>query len=67
MMHTFPELTFGGVLIAPFVLYSAAALVIYLLLRPFLYLINFAHLFSNPPMAQLCVYVLILTTLVVFF
>lgn len=66
MTQTFPELTIGGVLMAPFVLYAAAALVIYLVLRPFLYLISFDQLFSNPPVAQLSLYVLILALLVVF-
>jgi hypothetical protein len=42
------------------------ALVIYLVLRPFLYLTHFDNLFSNPPVAQLSVYVLILASLVVF-
>jgi hypothetical protein len=66
MMRTFPELVIGGVLIAPFVLYCAAALVIYLVIRPVLFLIDFDHLFSNPPVAQLSLYVLILACLVVF-
>jgi hypothetical protein len=65
MIHTFPELVIGGVLIAPFVTYAAAALVPFLLLRPVLALIHFERLFANPPLALLCVYVTILATLVV--
>jgi hypothetical protein len=34
MMHSFPELTIGGVLIAPFVIYAAAATAIFAVLRP---------------------------------
>jgi hypothetical protein len=67
MMHTFPELVIGGVLIAPFVSYTAAALVLFMLLRPVLRLIRFEGLFSNPPIALLCVYVTIVAVLIVLF
>ena len=66
MMQTFPELTVGDVLIAPFVSYSVAALLIYLLLRPVLRLVAFDRLFANPPVAQLSLYVVILASLIVF-
>jgi Protein of unknown function (DUF1656) len=65
MTHDFPELVFGGVLIAPFVIYAAVALVVCLLLRPVLRLVRFESIFSNPPAALLCVYVMILTVLIV--
>jgi hypothetical protein len=65
MTHDFPELVVGGVLIAPFVTYAAMALVLFLLLRPVLWLVGFESIFSNPPVAHLCVYVTILTFLVV--
>jgi hypothetical protein len=66
MIQTFHEVVIGGVLVAPFVLDAGLALVLFLLLRPFLYLVRFDSLFSNPPMAQLSVYVLILASLIVF-
>lgn len=67
MMHSFPELTIGGVLVAPFVTYAVAALIIYALLRPFLLLFAFDKAFSNPPVAALSLYVLILAVLIVLF
>jgi hypothetical protein len=66
-MHSFPELTIGGVLVAPFVMYAGAALAIFALLRPVLHLIAFDRAFSNPPVAELSLYVLILTLLIVLF
>lgn len=66
MMQTFPEVVIGGVLMAPFVLYAGAALLVYLLLRPLLYLIQFDRVFSNPPAAELSLYVVILALLIVF-
>jgi hypothetical protein len=65
MTHDFPELVIGGVLIAPFVTYAAMALVLFLLVRRVLRLIRFESIFSNPPFAHLCVYVTILTVLIV--
>jgi hypothetical protein len=66
MMHSFPELTIGGVLIAPFVMYAGTAIAIFAVLRPVLHLIAFDRAFSNPPVADLSLYVLILTLLIVF-
>jgi hypothetical protein len=67
MIHGFPELVIGGVLIAPLVSYSLAALVLFLLLRPALSLVNFDAAFSNPPLALLCIYIAILAILIVLF
>ena len=67
MMHSFPELTIGGVLVAPFVMYAGAALAIFVMLRPFLHLVAFDRAFSNPPIAELSFYVLILALLIVLF
>jgi hypothetical protein len=67
MMHGFPELTIGGVLVAPFVIYAGAAIAIFAALRPVLYLIAFDRAFSNPPVAELSLYVLILALLIVLF
>jgi hypothetical protein len=67
MIHTFPELVIGGVLVAPFVTYAAAALAVFLLMLPVLRLVRFEDLFSNPPVALLCVYVTILAALIVLF
>jgi uncharacterized protein DUF1656 len=67
MIHSFPELIVGGVLIAPFVTYALVALVIFVLLRPALQRVNFESFFSNPPVALLSVYVTVLATLIVLF
>ena len=67
MMHSFPALTIGGVLVAPFVIYAGAAIAISAVLRPVLHLIAFDRAFSNPPVAELSLYVLILTLLIVLF
>jgi Protein of unknown function (DUF1656) len=56
MMHSFPELTIGGVLIAPFVIYAGAAIAIFAVLRPFLHLVGFDRAFSSPPIAELSLY-----------
>ena len=66
-MHSFPELTIGGVLIAPFVIYAGAAFAMFAVLRPFLHLVAFDRVFSNPPVAELSLYVVILALLIVLF
>ncbi|MCJ2124952.1 DUF1656 domain-containing protein [Methylobacterium sp. J-077] len=65
MSQTFTELVVGGVLISPFVTYAAAALVLFLMLRPVLAWIGFERLFSAPPLALLSLYVVILAFLIV--
>jgi hypothetical protein len=67
MMHGFPELTIGEVLVAPFVIYGGAAIAIFAVLRPFLHLVGFNRAFSDPAIAELSLYVLILALLVVLF
>jgi uncharacterized protein DUF1656 len=67
MMHSFPELTIGGVLVAPFVMYAVTAIAIFAVLRPVLHLIAFDRAFSNPPVAELSLCVLILALLIVVF
>lgn len=57
MNHIFRELVIGGVLIAPIASYVVAALVLTLILRPLLYRLGFAKLFSGPPVAELSLYV----------
>ena len=67
MTHGFPELVIGGVLIAPFVTYAAAALVLMVLLRPLLRLVGFEQAFGNPAAALLGLYVMILASLIILF
>jgi hypothetical protein len=67
MMHSFPESTIGGVLVAPFVLYAGAALAIFAVLRPLLHLVAFDRAFSHPPVAELSLFVLILALLIALF
>ncbi len=54
-------------LVAPFVIYAGAAIAVFAVLRPFLRLIAFDRAFSNPPLAELSFYVLILALLIVLF
>jgi hypothetical protein len=67
MMHPFPELVVGGVLIAPLISYAAAAFMIFVVLRPVLHAVHFARLFSHPSIAELSIYVTILGLLTVLF
>src|SRR5258708_38319724 len=67
MMHSFPELTIDGVLVAPFVIYAGGAFAIFAVLRPFLRLVAFERAFSRPPIAELSLYVLVLALLTVVF
>jgi hypothetical protein len=67
MTHGFPELTIGGVLIAPFVIHVGAAIAIFAVLRPFFHLVGFNRAFSNPAIAELSLYILILALLIVLF
>jgi hypothetical protein len=67
MVHSFPELTIGGVLVAPFVIYAGAAIAVFTVLRPFLRFVAFDRAFMNPPIAELSLYALILALLIVLF
>jgi Protein of unknown function (DUF1656) len=67
MAHTFPELITGGVLFAPFVTYLVAALVLIVVLRPLLHVVGFAKMFSHASVAELSLYVTILSLLVLLF
>jgi hypothetical protein len=53
-------------LVAPFVTYATAALLLVILFRPVLQLIEFETRFNNPALALLCVYVTTLAALIVF-
>ena len=66
-MHSFSELVFGDVFVAPFIVYAVAALAISLALRPILHLCGFEKLFSNPALAELSLYVMIVGLLTVAF
>ena len=66
MMHPFSELVIGGVFLAPFVAYAVASLIIVLALRPVLRFLRLREVFSQPSIAALSLYVLILGLLTVF-
>jgi len=66
-MHSFPELTFGGVLIAPFVVYAGAAVAIFVVLRPILHFVAFDRAFTSPAIAELSLFIMILALLIVLF
>jgi hypothetical protein len=67
MMHTYRELVIDGVMIAPIVSYLAATLVLIAVLRPLLRCIGFSGLFSNPPVAELSLYIAIFGLLTLLF
>jgi hypothetical protein len=67
MTQTYRELVIGGVLVAPLVAYAAATIVIFLVLRPVLHIIGFSRLFSNPPIAELSLYIAIFGLLTLMF
>ncbi|MFB9268342.1 DUF1656 domain-containing protein [Bradyrhizobium erythrophlei] len=67
MAHTFRELVVGGVLVAPFVTYLVAALVVIIALRPILHVAGLAKMFSHAAIAQLSLYVTILCLLMLLF
>ena len=63
MANTFPELVIGGVLVAPFVTYLMTTLVVIIVLRPLLHVVGFAKMFSHPSVAELSLYVTVLSLL----
>jgi Protein of unknown function (DUF1656) len=67
MAHTFAELVVGGVMFAPFVIYLGASLVLIVVLRPLLHVVGFAKMFSHAAIAELSLYVTILSLLVLLF
>ena len=67
MAHTFAELAVGGVLFAPFVTYLAATLVLIVVLRPLLHVVGFAKMFSHASVAELSLYVTVLSLLMLLF
>jgi len=67
MTHSFPEIIVGGVLVAPFLAYAVAALLIVLALRPVLHATGCDRLFSHPSIAGLSLYVTVVGLLTVLF
>ena len=67
MAHTFAELAVGGVLFAPFVTYLATAVVLIVVLRPLLHVVGFAKMFSHASVAELSLYVTVLSLLMLLF
>ena len=67
MAQTFAELAVGGVLFAPFVTYLAAAVVLIVVLRPLLHVVGFAKMFSHASVAELSLYVTVLSLLMLLF
>jgi hypothetical protein len=67
MTHTFQEVIVGGVLVAPVLSYLLAIILVIAMLRPILRFIGFPGLFSNPPVAELSLYVAIFGLLMVLF
>ncbi len=59
MTQTYRELVIGGVLVAPIVSYAFATIAIVVMLRTVLHFIGFSSFFSNPPLAELSLYIAI--------
>ena len=67
MTQTYRELIIDGVLIAPLVAYAAITIAIWFVLRPVLRITGFSRLFSNPPIAELSLFVAIFGLLTLLF
>jgi hypothetical protein len=67
MTHSYRELVIGGVLIAPLLSYAVATVAIVVILRPVLHFVGFSNWFSNPPIAELCLYIAIFGLLTLLF
>ena len=67
MTHSLRELVIGGVLVAPFITYAKAALIVVLLIRPLLRFARVSQSFGRAAIAELSLYVTILGLLVLFF
>jgi hypothetical protein len=67
MTQSYREFVIGGVLVAPIVSYAAATIVIFVVLRPALHIIGFSRLFSNPPIAELSLFIAIFGLLTLLF
>ena len=67
MARAFPELVIEGVLLAPFVTYLVMALVVIIILRPLLHVVGFEKIFSHTAIAELSLYVTILSSLILLF
>jgi Protein of unknown function (DUF1656) len=65
--QSYRELVVGGVLIAPLLSYAVATTAIIVILRPFLHLVGFSNWFSNPPIAELSLYIAIFGLLTLLF
>jgi hypothetical protein len=66
MAQTFHEWVIGDVLVSPFIAYAMAALLIMLLIRPFLRVVGFSRFFSHATIAELSLYVTVLGLLILF-
>lgn len=67
MTHRFAEIVVGGVLVAPFLGYAVAALILYLMVRPLLRGSGAYGLFAAVPVVEVCLYVCVLAAVIVLF
>ncbi|MBP0113858.1 MULTISPECIES: DUF1656 domain-containing protein [Bradyrhizobium] len=67
MTHVHRDFIVGCLLISPIVAFGVMALLLLLLLRPLLSGLGFERLFSNPPLAEFCLYITMFGLLVLFF
>ena len=67
MIHGFPEFAVGGVLLAPFVPQATIALIIFFLLRPLLRRIPLDMIFANPSLITVCLYIVILASVMLVY
>jgi len=66
-MTHFRELVIGGVFVAPFITYAMAALIVLLLIRPFLRFVGFSRIFSNAAIAELSLFATVLGLIMFLF
>jgi Protein of unknown function (DUF1656) len=67
MTQTYRELIIDGVLITPLIAYAAITIASWFVLRPVLRITGFSRLFSNPPIAELSLFVAIFGLLTLLF
>jgi hypothetical protein len=65
MAQHFQEFVCGDVQVAPFVTIATLAFIVILLLRPILARIGFRHIFLAPGAVMFCLYIVIVSLLVV--
>lgn len=67
MTNGFHEFAIGGVLLAPFVPQALIALIVLFLLRPIMRRLPLERVFANASLVTVCLYVVILATVMLLY